>query len=269
MKFTKETGRAFRLWRIFAAQHLKKLMEYKIDFITGACAFLVDQVVNLVFLSVIFGSMDRLKGWNYDEILFIYGFSLLPKGLDHLLCDNLWNVAYSMIRKGEFDKYLTRPISPLLTVTVEVFQVDAFGELAVGIALLLASARHIDLPFVWYDLPLAATAVLFGMLIYTSLKMIFAAVAFWTKRSGHMVDMVYSMSDFAKYPVEIYSRAVSRTVTYLLPFAFTGYYPARYLLRHTQPVFSILGTVIAGSVLLAAGLLLWRKGVSAYESAGS
>ena len=269
MTVTKKIGRAFRLWRIFAAQHLKKLMEYKIDFITGACAFLIDQVVNLVFLSVIFGSMDSLKGWNYYEILFIYGFSLLPKGLDHLLCDNLWNVAYWMIRKGEFDKYLTRPISPLLAVTVEVFQVDSFGELAVGVALLAVSARHIDLPFVWYDLPLAATAVVFGMLIYTAIKMIFAAVAFWTKRSGHILQMAYGMSDFSQYPVEIYSRAVRRTVTYLLPFAFTGYYPASYLLRHTQPVFSILGTVVAGSVLLAIGLLVWHKGLSAYESAGS
>ena len=265
----KEIRRAFRLFRIFAAQHLKKLMEYKIDFITGACAFLVDQVVNIAFLAIIFGGVESLRGWSYYEILFIYGFSLFPKGLDHLFCDNLWNVGYWILRKGEFDKYLTRPISPLLTVTVEVFQVDSLGELIVGIALMITSVRHLNLPFVWYDIPLAMVAIVFGMLIYTALKIIFASIAFWTKQSGHLIEMVYNMNDFSKYPVGIYSRSVRGAVTYIIPFAFTAYYPASYLLRHTQPIFSILGTVVAACVLLAIGLTVWRKGLDAYESAGS
>ncbi len=269
MNIGKEIRRAFRLFRIFAAQHLKKLMEYKIDFITGATSFLIDQVVNLAFLAIIFGGVQSLRGWSYHEILFIYGFSLLPKGLDHLFCDNLWNVGYWIVRKGEFDKYLTRPINPLLTVTVEIFQVDSFGELVVGIALIITSVRHLSLPFVWYDIPLAIVAVIFGMLIYTSIKIALAAVAFWVKQSGHLINMVYGMNDFSKYPVEIYSRPVRNGITYIIPFAFTAFYPASYLLRHTHPVFSILGTVIAACVLLTIALIVWHKGLDAYESAGS
>ena len=265
----KEIRRTFRLLRIFAAQHLKKLMEYKIDFITGAVAFLVDQVVNLTFLTIIFGNVAHLQGWSYYEMLFIYGFSLFPKGIDHLFCDNLWNVGYWIIRKGEFDKYLTRPINPLLTVTVEVFQVDAFGELVVGIALMLLSVSHLSLPFVWYDIPLALIAVLFGTLIYTSLKIIFASIAFWVKQSGHLVEMVYNMNGFSQYPTRIYSSVVRDAVTYVIPFAFTAFYPASYLLRHESPLFCIGGTVAAGSVLFAVGLLIWNKGLTAYESAGS
>lgn len=269
MNLWKEIRRGFRLFRIFAAQHLKKLMEYKIDFITGACSFLIDQVVNIAFLAIIFGGVESLKGWSYHEIMFIYGFSLLPKGLDHLFCDNLWNVGYGIVRRGDFDKYLTRPISPLLTVTVEVFQVDSLGELIVGIALIINSVRYIDLPFVWYDIPLAIIAVLFGMLIYTSLKIILASISFWTKQSGHIINMIYGMNDFSKYPVEIYSRPVRWGVTYVIPFAFTAFYPASYLLRHTSPLFSIGGTVVAGCVLFAIGLCVWHKGLTVYESAGS
>lgn len=269
MNLFHEIRRAFRLFRIFAAQHLKKLMEYKIDFITGACSFLIDQVVNIAFLAIIFGGVESLRGWSYYEILFIYGFSLLPKGLDHLFCDNLWNVGYNIVRKGEFDKYLIRPISPLLTVTVEVFQVDSLGELVVGVALIVLSVSRLTLPFVWYDIPLALIAVIFGMLIYTSLKIICASVAFWTKQSGHLIQLMYSMAGFAQYPAEIYSRPVRNAVTYLIPFAFTAYYPASYLLRHTSPVFSILGPVVAATVLFTLGLLLWHRGLSAYESAGS
>ena len=185
--FFKEIHRAFRLQRMFAALHLKKLMEYKVDFAIGAVGFLVEQVVNIAFLSIIFGRVESLRGWNYYEVLFIYGFSLFPNGLDHLLFDNIWNVGYCMIRKGDFDKYLTRPINTLLIVTVEEFQIDAFGKLLLGVALMVTSIRHVDLPFIWYDIPLALIAILFGMLIYSSIKTIFGAIAFWTKRSGHLM----------------------------------------------------------------------------------
>ena len=269
MNIGKEIRRAFRLFRIFAAQHLKKLMEYKIDFITGATSFLIDQVVNLAFLAIIFGGVQSLRGWSYHEILFIYGFSLLPKGLDHLFCDNLWNVGYWIVRKGEFDKYLTRPINTLLIVTVEEFQVDAFGKLIVGTALIVTSLMHIHLPFVWYDIPLALIAILFGTLIYVAIKTIFGSIAFWTKRSGHILEAVYNLNQFSQYPVSIYSRAVRGAVTYIIPFALTSYYPASYLLRHTQPVFSILAPVVAAVILLVIALFLWHKGLGAYESAGS
>ena len=267
--FFKEIHRAFRLQRMFAALHLKKLMEYKVDFAIGAVGFLVEQVINIAFLSIIFGRVESLRGWNYYEVLFIYGFSLFPNGLDHLLFDNIWNVGYWMIHKGDFDKYLTRPINTLLIVTVEEFQIDAFGKLLLGVALMVTSIRHVDLPFIWYDIPLALIAILFGMLIYSSIKTIFGAIAFWTKRSGHLMEVTYNLNQFSQYPVSIYSRAVRGAVTYVIPFALTSYYPASYLLRHTRPVFSILAPIVAAVILMSIALFVWHKGLDAYESAGS
>ena len=237
--FFKEIHRAFRLQRIFAALHLKKLMEYKIDFLIGAVGFLVEQVINIAFLTIVFGRVENLRGWGYYEVLFIYGFSLFPNGLDHLFFDNIWNVGYWMIRKGDFDKYLTRPINTLLIVTVEEFQVDAFGKLIVG------------------------------TLIYAAIKTILGTIAFWTKRSGHLMEVTYNLNQFSQYPVSIYSRAVRGAVTYVIPFALTSYYPASYLLRHTQPVFSILAPVVAAVILMTAALFIWHKGLGAYESAGN
>lgn len=267
--FFKEIHRGFRLQRMFAALHLKKLMEYKIDFLTGAIGFLLEQAVNIAFLSIVFGRVENLRGWNYYEVLFIYGFSLFPNGLDHLFFDNIWNVAYWLVRKGEFDKYLTRPINTLLIVTVEEFQVDAFGKLIVGVALIVTSLKHIDLPFIWYDIPLAIMAIIFGMLIYAAIKTICGSIAFWTKRSGHIVEVVYNINQFSQYPVSIYSRIVRGAVTYIIPFALTSYYPASYLLRHTQPVFSNLAPMAAAAALISAALIVWHKGLDAYESAGS
>ena len=261
--------RYIRLHKIFIAQYLKKLMEYKADFLLGAVGLLLTQVFQLAFLGIIFSQIPALIGWSFQEILFIYGFSLIAKTLDHLFTDNLWMVGYRIIRKGEFDKYLTRPINTLYHVIAENFCVDAFGEMLTCILLLAYSIPSLDLPFHWYTIPLWIVVAVFATLIYTSLKIMTAAISFWTKASGHITHMLYMTNDFSKYPVSIYNKFVQTVITYVIPFAFTAYFPASYFLTGNNPWFCIGGTVIAGTVLFALALFIWHKGLSAYESAGS
>lgn len=261
--------KAFRLHRIFMVQYLKKLMEYKVDFFVGAIGFFIGEAVQIIFISIIFSQIPDLYGWSFYEILFIYGFSLLPKSIDHLFFDNLWMVGYSIIRKGDFDKYLTRPINSLFYVTVELFQVDGFGELIMGIILVAYSLVHIGA-----ELSIARGLVLlalipFSVLIFVSVKTITAAISFWTKQSGHITHMVYQTADFSKYPITIYNNVIKTIITYIIPFAFTAFYPASYFLRGENGLFSVLGTILISSALFCIALFVWSKGIKAYESAGS
>jgi len=244
-------------------------MEYRADFLTGALAFFLGQLFNLIFIYIIFNNIPQLEGWTVDQIVFIYGFSLIPRGIDHFYADNLWKVAYFLIRRGEFDKYLTRPIDSLHHVLMEGFEVDALGELITGIVLVVIASNRLSLVFTPLKIAGFMIAVVFGTLIYTGLKIIFAAVALWTKQSGSLLHMVYMTSDFAKYPVTIYNMLVKTIITYMIPFAFTAFYPAAWILTGEAALFSLGGTVLAGTALIVLGRLLWNRGLRAYESAGS
>ena len=261
--------RAFRLHRIFIAQYLKKLMEYKVDFIVGAVGFLLSQALEILFIGIIFSQIPDLAGWTFNEILFIYSFSLIPKAIDHMFFDNLWMVGYNIVRKGEFDKYLTRPINSLFYVTVEKFQIDAFGELIMGIILITYSLIQIGADIVWYRVLVLLFLVPFAVLIYTAIKIITSAISFWTKQSGHITHMFYMSSDFSKYPVTIYNNFIKVVITFIIPFAFTAYYPASYFLRGENGLFCVLGTILISSLLFVVSILVWNRGVKKYESAGS
>ncbi len=261
--------RMLRLHRIFVAQYMKNLMEYKVDFLTGAVSFLLGQIIQIATLGIIFSQIPDLVGWGFNEILFIYGFSLIPKGIDHLLFDNLWSVGYFIVRKGDFDKYLTRPINSLFYVIAEKFCVDAFGELFIGLVLIVYSAIALKITITWYMIPLFIIAVVFATLIYTSIKIATSAIAFWTKASGHITHMFYMTNDFSKYPATIYNKFVQTIITYVIPFAFTAFYPASYFLSKGNALFCIGGTVVASIVLFVISVCIWNRGIKAYESAGS
>ncbi len=261
--------RFFRLYKTFIVQQLKRLMEYRVDFLTGAASFLIGQITNIVFISIIFSQIPHLQGFLYYEIIFIYGFSLVPKGLDHLLTDNLWKVAWFIVRKGNFDKYLTRPINPLLHVIMEELQFDALGELLTGIVLMVIASIKLGISYSFVDVTLMLLAFAFGTVIYAAIKIVGASLALWIKSSGSILQIFYMTSDFAKYPVTIYNSVIKNIITYIIPFAFTAYYPASYILRGANPWFCFgVGSIIA-AVLLTLSILLWNRGLRAYESAGS
>ncbi len=261
--------RALKIYKILVAQNLKRVMEYKADFFTGAVSFLIDQAIGIAFIFIIFSQIPQLAGFQFEQIVFIYGFSQIPKGIDHLLTDNLWSVGYFIVKKGDFDKYLTRPINPLFHVIAETFQIDAAGELVVGISLMIYAAPHAALCVNALTVTLFVFAIPFCTLIYTSIKIACAAFAFWIKSSGYIIQMLYGMNEFSKYPTTIYSNIIKFFVTYIIPFAFTGYYPALYLMTGENPLFNIGGAVIISMVMLFVSVLIWNKGLKAYESAGS
>lgn len=256
-----------RLERIFAAQYLKQLMEYKGDFLIGMIGVLLTQGLNILLIGIIFTQIPSLRGWTLPEIMFIYGYGSLPKGIDHVLTDNLWAVGQRLVRKGEFDKYMTRPINPLIYCALETFQIDGFGEILIGILLMISSWSAVD----WTPLKSFAFIISlpFATVIYTALKIALSSLAFWMKQSGSLLYVFYQINGFSKYPVTIYNFPIRFFVSFLVPFAFTAYYPANFLLTGRNFFLNIGGTVLISLIFLAIALWIWKKGISAYESAGS
>lgn len=261
--------RFLKLYGVFIKQYFKKLMEYRFDFLTGAFSFLVVQITTLLFMTIIFGKIPAMAGYTFYQVLFIYGFSLFPKGLDHLFADLFWELCYFRIAKGEFDRYMTRPINPLIQIIIECFQIDAFGELIVGVGIVAYSAYKIGLTLSFINILLFIIIIPFGALIFTSLKIMITSIAIVTKRSGAILKVVYSVNEFAQYPVPIYSKIIQNIITYIIPFAFAAYYPASYFLTGKNPLFNLGGVVIISVVFFTLSILIWNKALTKYESAGS
>lgn len=258
-----------RLYSKFMAQYLKSLMEYRADFLIGLLSFFVLQGTGIAFLYLIFQRIPSLNGWSFDEILFIYGFAQLPRGLDHLFADNLWLLSGRIIVRGDFDRYLLRPINPLFHLIAERFQPDAFGELIVGVLLIIVSLSKLKISFSFMSIAIFIFVVICGSIIYTSVKLFFASFAFWLKYSQSILFMNYMLADFTKYPLSIYSKWIRIILTFIVPFAFTAFFPAGYFVGKISVLVAVGGTVVAAVISFVVAYTTWILGIRAYESAGS
>jgi ABC-2 type transport system permease protein len=258
-----------KLYLRYVGQGLKGLMSYRVDFWFGLLAFLLNQGLGILFIGLVFGAIPSLQGWSFYEVLFVYGFAQVPRGVDHIVFDNFWILAGRIIAQGNFDRYLLRPLPPLFQLVAERFQPDGIGELAAGLVALGFAAAGLGLSPSPATLALGVLAVIAGVFIYAGIKLVFASVAFWTRTSQSWLFAAYRVADFAMYPIGIYGTGLRFILTFALPFAFTAYFPAAAILGREDPLLGFGGTIVAGAGAAAAGLLVWRLGLRAYESAGN
>ena len=243
-------------------------MEYRVDFLIGMFAFLFSQGAGLLFLYIIFQNVSSLAGFGINEILLMYGISLIPKGIDHLFFDNLWLLPRH-IRQGGMDRYLLRPINPLFSYLIERFQPDAFGEIILGLALFVVTTINLGLSITFLNMFALLSFIFVGIFVFTALKLLTSSTSFWLKDAYPLMQITYNISDYTKYPLLIFPKAIQVIMTLVIPFALVSYFPALYMLGTFSYVYVITYLVGVTTVLIGFALFVWKKGLKHYESTGS
>jgi ABC-2 type transport system permease protein len=117
---------------------------------------------------------------------------------------------------------------------------------------------------------LFVVSIIAGTVIYTAVKLLYASLAFWMKVSGPVLNTAYTLSDFAKYPINIYEKSVRFVITWIVPFGYVAYIPATYFLREkVNPLTSIGVECLIAVVLFAIAYAVFDKGSKTYESTGN
>lgn len=268
MTTLRTAARYARLSWFLGGVSLNRLTEYRVDFLLGAGAFLVRVGVQTAVVGLVFRQVPSVRGWSYHEMVFLLGYSLLPRGLDRLFTDQLWELGRKLVQRGEFYRHLIRPVDPLFSLLSErFFHPDGFGELVVGFVLVSWAGAQLDLGLTVTQWLLAPLLVLCGALIHTAVKLLFASLAFWTVTSLPAMYAAAQISEFSSYPLDIYHPTLRTLLTWVLPFAFTSYVPCAYLLTGDAGLLMWLPVVTAGSLGVATAV--WRLGLRTHETTGS
>lgn len=197
-----------KLYYIFAKNHIKVMMEYRVDFFIGVISVMLQQFASIFFVKVVFDHIEQINGWTFYEILFIYGIAATGRSLHHIFFDNLWTLGWQYVRPGQMDRLLIRPINPLFHVCADRLQQDGLGQLVIGILILAAAFPQLDLAFGFADWLMLVVMIVSSGLIYIAINLFFATFSFWMIDSLPIVYAVFNLSEFAKYPMTIYNKTI-------------------------------------------------------------
>jgi len=261
--------RHLRLLLLYFAQYAKVRMGYKADFFIAVFSSMAATVLGFGFVLVLFSKIPRLQDWSFYEVLFLYGFSLIPLGFFNVVSWNLYEFGDIYIIQGRFDRILLRPVDTLFQILFEKFRLESLQEVITGIVVVAICVRRLGLTwyaadYFWFGLMVAC-----GAFIYISVFLILTAVSFWFEDRVGIVPPVFNMLTFGRYPLTIYNVFIQFMLSWVIPFGFASFYPTTYFLRRNAfaPYVHLVPAVAAAFFVLA--LVVWNRGVRNYSSTGS
>lgn len=252
----------------YLKQYLKTRLVYRWDFVAQFFTDLLFQGVNLVFILVIFTHTTKLNGWSQGEILFIYGYFLIPWSF-FLAFINLWTFNEKYVIQGELDRVLTRPVHSLLQVIMENMTPESLVGALNGLIVMAWGLSMLDVTLAWYDPILFVLFLMGGVFIYAGINIALTSISLYSDSKTDIQPIIFNVGNYGRYPVTIYHRIMQILLTWVLPFAFVGFYPASFFLDRHEWTWLAMLTPVVGIVYLFIGIFCWNRGIKHYKGAGN
>jgi len=269
MNRLKKCKHYINLYKIFLVQYMKTQMQSKVDFAVGFFSFFLNQMLGIIFLYLIFAQIPDLNGWSFYQLVYIYGYAQIPRGIDHFFTNNLWIFTRKTVKEGLFDRYLLRPVNPLFQILIEQCCPDGIGEFLVGMVLVIYATVHLGIAITVGGIICFVISVIFGAFIYLSLKLLLATNAFFFMDAYQILYLGYNLSDFVKYPLGIYNKPIRFTLSYIIPLGFTAFIPASFFLGTSTLYSTIIVEIIVAIIFFSIAYRYFCYGCNKYESAGN
>ena len=265
------------LYRKLIGAQVRAQMQYRTSFVLEAIAQFVGNILDFVVVMIFFSRLTALGGWTLPEIGLLYGISGVAFGLSDMVIAG-FDYAYfgpNMVRLGEFDRVLIRPVSAFLQVLTSQFTLKRLGRIGQG-AIVLVWA-FIALGDIWTPLKLIYMVIVMisASFFFAGLFIFGSGISFWTVDSLETMNMAtYGGQFMTQYPMTIYGDFMRAIFTFVIPMAFINYYPALWLLDKPDPFGGPIALLAFSApficlLVFAIGVRMWRFGVRHYTSTGS
>ncbi|MCB0322222.1 MAG: ABC-2 family transporter protein [Bdellovibrionales bacterium] len=263
--------RTLSIYGSYFNQFLMSRLAYKWDFFASLIANIVVTLSGLLFIVLLIDgeAVPSLQGWTREEVLFIYGYSMISLALFNTLSPNLYRFGDKYVIEGQFDRVLLRPLNTLCQVLFESFNLESVGSLFVGIWLIFYTGASLGMEFGALDYLWLLVSGISGGIILTSVFVLLASLSFHFQDRLGIGAPVYNLINFGRYPLPIFNNVVQFVLKWVVPFAFVAFFPATHFFSRPGFEFFCYFTPGMAAICLLVAALAWTYGVSKYTSTGS
>jgi ABC-2 type transport system permease protein len=266
------TAQQALVYRKLVGARVRSQLQYRTSFWLNTTGSFFGTLLEFGGVVVFFTHLRGLDGWTLGEMAVLHGLAGAAFGITDLAFGHLDRLG-QMIRMGELDSVLVRPMGSLFQVMSSDFQLRRVGKVVQAlavlvVALVVSGVEPTPDKIGLMAMSIASSAVLFGAVWVT-----FSTICFWTADASEVTNsFTYGGNFLAEYPITIFGTWVRRLLAFVIPAAFVAYFPALYLLDRPRtgwetaapfatPAVAALFCVVAG--------LAWRTAVRHYRSTGS
>ncbi len=267
-----------RVFATFASNSLVRDMTFRANFIIDGVTSLSWMLMNLGFYLLIFEYTSEIgaqTGWHKYEFFVFLATTLFINSLVQTFFMPNANEFGELIRTGALDFALLKPIDTQFLVSCQRIEWSSLANSVFATGLLGYSLWKLDMH------PSPAQALLYpvyvacGVAMLYSLMIVLSSVSVWLGRNQSLYDFWFYITNFSRYPMEIYRGPIGTPLrlvfSFAIPILLVVNVPARLLAKPLDAenwplaAFAFFATLVS----LAVSRVIFHRALISYRSASS
>lgn len=260
--------RFLRLYWAIVKFSISQALEFRVDLIFRLGMDITYYTINIVFFKILFHHTNLLGGWRGDEVMLFLSEALLMNGLFMtFIARNIWEFP-AVVNRGELDSYLTRPVSPLLTLLLRHFQFGSLLNLLLGFLFFAYALSQYQGVIFWYNAFAAFLMFINGFVLLVCLRLLSVIPVFWTQSQFGFHMLFQSFEQVLSRPEVIFRGVTHAVFLTLVPLFVVTSFPARVFFGELTFEELLFGLLITTTFCSLIGFI-WKLGLRSYSSASS
>ncbi len=251
---------------------LARELAFRGNFLVKVSVELLWLGILIAFYKTVFAKTSHIADWSEPQYFFFVGCFFALNGLIETLFLENCNEFAELVRTGDLDFLLLKPIDEQFLVTCRRIDWGSAPNLLMG-GILMTTAL-VQQGWSFDPLRVGAFVMTFacGAAIAYSFMLLLTSVSVWMVRNQSLMEMWWLFSSLARYPREIFSgrwaEPLGQFFTFIIPILLVSNVPANVMVRVLDPTMVGL-TVAAAAVLLWVSRRFFQVALRSYRSASS
>lgn len=233
----------------------------------GATMFIIGKFLRfaffLLFLVILQTRTRGIEGYTLWQIIFFYATFNLVDTLPQLLFREAYRFR-SYVVSGEFDFFLTKPISPLFRSLLGGSDILDLSMLITSLGFIIFSASKLESVTLLSSLSYAFM-ILVAFLIATALHILVISIGVLTTEVDNTIMLYRDLTQMGRIPTDVYRQPLSWLITFAIPVGIMMTFPAKALMGLLSWQFAFIALSIS-IFLLATSLYIWKYSLKNYSS---
>lgn len=259
----------FRILCIFSKISLQNQMAYRPSFILAIVGKAIRMLILILAFQVIYLNTPLLAGWKYEEIfLLIVTFLTIESIIILTFHRNLSYYLPDMLRNGQFDFLLTKPLNSLFYTSFRVVDLMDLTSFVLVIYLWYYYFTHYAPIFTIWQIVLYLGLIVCALIFVFSILVIIASTAFWTINTDGLGRLFENIVRIARFPTDVFRGIFSILFLYVFPIGIVATLPSKLLLGTINWYYLIYAVIFTGALFLISRKV-WNHAINHYSSASS
>ncbi|MBE9062955.1 ABC-2 family transporter protein [cf. Phormidesmis sp. LEGE 11477] len=255
-----------RVLKLFWQVTIAAELEYRVNFVIAVISSIGGLAGSLFGLFLFYRTDYTFPGWLWSEALVVLGiFTILQGVAATFLVPNL-NKIVSYVQEGTLDFVLLKPVSSQFWLSTHTVSLWGLPDLIFGLVIVFYAGRQVGLSALDYLAMLPPLG--FGILSLYSLWFILGATSIWFVKIYNVTEVLRSLLEAGRFPIEGYPAAYRVFFTFIIPVAFLTTVPAKTMMGRSEPTW-LLGSALLALILFQFSRWFWRFALRFYTSASS